>query len=314
MDGNFRFSLIIPFRNRITFLPELFNSIESVTYSGLEIIMVDNDSTDDSRIWIDRFINNYQGPHVYKVIFEPSIGAPQARNAGANVARGEYLYFFDSDDELSPTFFNEVEKLLPSDIIACPTRLYFENGSTKVRDVDFSNKPEMQILLGMLSTQGMVIKREFFKTCGGWNEQFKRWNDYELGVRLLLHKPLIKWIKQPFHKINVHPRSITGTSFSEDADTLLSVLKHVNQLIDYHVTNCNTRQRCKDALYGKYDILRLNLLREGNIQAAKRIIQEVKEIRLSHVLGLLHPLFMVITTCKVPLTWRLIRFYLNSFK
>jgi glycosyltransferase involved in cell wall biosynthesis len=311
MDGNIQFSVVIPFRNRQRFLPSLVLSIEQIADESLEIIFVDNHSTDHSRTYLDHYIQQYTGPHQYKIVDENRIGASVARNTGASHAKGEYLYFFDSDDELSPAFFKEVKKALPADIIAAPTCLYFNDGTHKVRDVDYSAKPEMQILLGMLSTQSMVIKKTFFEATDGWNVRFKRWNDYELGTRLLLNKPTVKWLKQPFHKINVHNDSITGANFSSDIETLTSVLEHIRNLISLSDESKRNKQKCVDALFGKYEILRLQLIREGNQELAHSLKTTTNTLQLSKGLRRLKPILFFLTEHRIPLSWRIVERYLK---
>jgi hypothetical protein len=200
---------------------------------------------------------------------------------------------------------------IPADIIAAPTCLYFNDGTHKVRDVDYSAKPEMQILLGMLSTQSMVIKKTFFEATDGWNVRFKRWNDYELGTRLLLNKPTVKWLKQPFHKINVHNDSITGANFSSDIETLTSVLEHIRNLISLSDESKRNKQKCVDALFGKYEILRLQLIREGNQELAHSLKITTNTLQLSKGLRRLKPILFFLTEHRIPLSWRIVERYLK---
>ena len=151
-----RFSIIIPVYNRAAFLPRLFASLTALTYRPLQIILVD-DGSDDGSQW-HRFGLGLDGGHK---------GACAARNAGAHAAEGDYLYFFDSDDEMSPDFFRDVEQALVSapsaDLVCARVRLYFPDGTTRVRDSLFSASPSHQIISAMLSTQSMVVRKSFFQ-------------------------------------------------------------------------------------------------------------------------------------------------------
>lgn len=163
-----RFSIIIPVYNRVAFLPRLFASLTALTYRPLQIILIDDGSVDGS---LDCCRNFQAQPHTdglhITVLNGGHKGACAARNAGVHAAEGDYLYFFDSDDEMSPDFFRDVEQALASapsaDLVCARVRLYFPDGTTRVRDSLFSASPSHQIISAMLSTQSMVIRKSFFR-------------------------------------------------------------------------------------------------------------------------------------------------------
>ncbi len=84
-------SVIIPVYNSALFLPELLNNIYKQHYTPLEIIIVDDGSTDSTAILIKSF------PDI-KYIYQTNKGPAAARNEGLAVATGEYIAFIDSDD------------------------------------------------------------------------------------------------------------------------------------------------------------------------------------------------------------------------
>jgi glycosyltransferase involved in cell wall biosynthesis len=85
-------SVVIPVRNGARYLGEAIESALTQGCSGIEVIVVDNGSTDDSRAVAERF-----GAPV-RLIDEPQRGAAHARNSGAKLAQGEYIAFLDADD------------------------------------------------------------------------------------------------------------------------------------------------------------------------------------------------------------------------
>lgn len=92
-------SVIIPVYNRPDMLLEAVNSVLTQTWRPLEIIVVDDGSTDETTGQSDRLAETY--PEV-KVIHQENAGAGAAREAGRLVARGEYIQYLDSDDLLLP--------------------------------------------------------------------------------------------------------------------------------------------------------------------------------------------------------------------
>ncbi len=95
-------SVIIPFYNVDRFLAECLRSVASQTFSDLEVIMVDDGSTDTSWSVADRF---HHSDHRFTLIRQPNRGLGPSRNTGLSHCSGRYLAFIDSDDVLPPTAF-----------------------------------------------------------------------------------------------------------------------------------------------------------------------------------------------------------------
>ncbi len=218
-------SIVIPVRNREIVLPRLFRSLDAL-WSGdaLEIILVDNGSTDYTLPLCNAYA--VRGKHPTMVLQEPLPGANRARNRGLQAASGEWVYFFDSDDELSHDF---LLNLLPrgegKDMIAFPTRMEMLHG-VRTRDFVPSSSVASQILSSTLNTQGVIWHTDFLRSIGGWNESLTVWQDWELGIRALTHKPAIAWCgDREYHTIHLRKDSITATTTVTDRHhTLLAVL------------------------------------------------------------------------------------------
>ena len=101
-----KISLIIPIYNAEKFLEECVKSIQEQTYNNLEIILVNDGSKDNSAKIIDKFAKEDSR---VKVVHKENGGVSSARNAGLDVATGEYIMFPDADDLL---FNNSCEVLL----------------------------------------------------------------------------------------------------------------------------------------------------------------------------------------------------------
>lgn len=108
-------SVIVPVYNAEKYLQECVGSVLSQTLSDLELILVDDGSTDSSPALCDHYA--VQDTRV-KVIHKPNGRAASARNAGLRTATGEYVTFVDSDDWISPDMY---EKMLQTgaDVTLC---------------------------------------------------------------------------------------------------------------------------------------------------------------------------------------------------
>ena len=115
-------SIIIPVYNAEKYLGYCLNSIVSQTYKNLEIILVNDGSTDDSL----KICNNYAFfDSRVRVINIANRGVSNARNVGLKAATGEYIEFADADDVLNPQMVATlVDKMdtYQSDIIICGLR------------------------------------------------------------------------------------------------------------------------------------------------------------------------------------------------
>ncbi len=94
-------SLIIPVYNVEKYLPKCLDSVINQTYKQIEIIIIDDGSTDNSGILCDEYALR---DNRIIVIHQPNRGVSSARNTGLDIAKGEYVMFVDSDDYVEPTF------------------------------------------------------------------------------------------------------------------------------------------------------------------------------------------------------------------
>lgn len=130
---NFLVSLIVPVYNVEPYLRRCLSSIISQTYKNLEIIIVDDGSTDNSGLICDEYALSDKR---IKVIHKENGGLSSARNVGLGIATGEYIGFVDSDDYIDLSF---VEKMMANnngyDMIMC--RFCIEEGSKKYIPMPF---------------------------------------------------------------------------------------------------------------------------------------------------------------------------------
>ncbi len=266
-------SVVIPFRNRADFLPRTLRSVAAQTHRPLEVLLVDNGSTDDSAAICHDFITEHSATNFcISLLSEKQPGAARARNLGLAHATSPYVYFFDSDDEMSPDFLSDIHKILLEnekiDIAAAPTRMIFSDGSTKRRWTSYGDDVSDQILGAMLSTQSVVVRTDFLRRIGGWDARLSYWDDWELGIRLLLARPHVQWLREKtYHRIYQHPDSITGEKFSDRLPGLRGALETAERLV------CNDR-RALLALQMRRLILAAALHREGDNQAATLMKRE----------------------------------------
>ncbi len=100
-------SVIIPIYNTEKYLSDCIKSIVCQTYQNLEIILVNDGSTDQSKIICDHYA---QLDSRVRIINQVNTGVTKARENGVAVSVGEYIYFIDSDDTIDPETINTMYK------------------------------------------------------------------------------------------------------------------------------------------------------------------------------------------------------------
>ncbi len=112
-------SVIVPVYNVEKYLGECINSLLCQIYTNLEIILIDDGSTDSSGTLCDHYAEIDNRISVYH---KKNGGLSDARNYGLDIATGEFIAFVDSDDYVSPYFIDrlrQVQKKTDSDIVIC---------------------------------------------------------------------------------------------------------------------------------------------------------------------------------------------------
>ena len=106
MDVPIKISVIVPVYNVMAYLTRCVDSIRKQTYRNLEILLVDDGSTDGSAGLCDELADS--DPRI-RVIHQKNSGVSAARNAGIQEACGEYVLFTDSDDYVAVDYLEKME-------------------------------------------------------------------------------------------------------------------------------------------------------------------------------------------------------------
>ncbi len=117
--NNCKISIIVPVYNTSRYLPRCVDSLISQTIKDIEIIIINDGSTDNSQGIIDEYANSH--PHIITLV-QSNSGVSAARNLGLKSAHGEYIGFVDSDDWCDITMFEKLynlAKINGSDIACC---------------------------------------------------------------------------------------------------------------------------------------------------------------------------------------------------
>lgn len=181
-------SVVIPTHNRAHCLERSISSVLNQTHREIEVIVVDDCSTDNT----DFLIKSFSDERLQYIKLQKKSGACAARNVGILHSSGDYIAFQDSDDEWLPNKLElqiELLRFAPVSVGLVYGRFYkIANGRQLCRP-NMRNLPEGNVLAHLLKdnfvgTPVMVVRRECFDKVGLFDEQLRRFQDWEFVIRV----------------------------------------------------------------------------------------------------------------------------------
>lgn len=278
-------SIIIPVYNRATVVPATLQSVVAQTHRPLQVILVDNYSTDDTLRVLENFKKEHPGEGFNVIVTrEEHHTAGAARNHGFELATGEWVMFFDSDDLMDEGLVESYVKVIeraerkgrPLDLISARSTLVFPDGSERQAPFHKRDLFANHLLHGQLATQRYAVRRGFFASTDGWNIDLPGWNDWELGLRLLLAKPHVAYMGGK-SRITINHNgadSITGTEFHSRQGQWEHVIDIMKGELRSSLLKPALRQRFERLLEYRRMVLAAQYQREGCPELAKPLCQQ----------------------------------------
>ncbi len=210
-------SIIVPVYNVEGYLKRCVDSILSQTYSNIEIILIDDGSTDSSGQLCDEY---QKKDNRIKVEHKQNGGLSSARNAGLDIATGDYIAFIDSDDWVEPNFIERLRTLLietNSDMSACTfcrtkgdiaQRLCFDTSVEIITNKKFDCAFKEESYAGYACNK--MFKREIFeKNELRFDEKIFHGEDSPFVVEFLQYVQKIAFTKEDLYYYYFREDSIT---------------------------------------------------------------------------------------------------------
>lgn len=187
-------SVIIPSYGGGHYLERCVDSVLNQTYPYIEVIVVDDNGVGTpNQQATSKVMGKYAGDDRVKyVCHETNINGSAARNTGVKNARGGYIALLDDDDEFYPTNIEEHMKVLPSlpddyALTYCGLEEYLNGDLLRVVQRTFSGQDIYGILRHriVVGSTSMCIRRSAWEAIGGFDESFRRHQDWEFSARMM---------------------------------------------------------------------------------------------------------------------------------
>lgn len=191
-------TIVIPVFNRANVVLRTLDSIAAQTRRPVKIVLVDNNSSDNTLAVLQQWQSRMQGTAMQvDVISETRPGACAARNAGLASADTEWTMFFDSDDVMLPGHLNRVLDAINSaedaDLIGWPIQFVSLDGRRdKVLIFSDRNLTFNNIFQSITGTTRYVARTSLLRRAGGWSEGLGIADDVELGQRMIALSPRVR--------------------------------------------------------------------------------------------------------------------------
>lgn len=191
-------SVIIPTFNRAYVLKESILSVLNQTYENIEVVIVDDCSTDDT----EKVVSEINDERVVYVKNKYNQGAAASRNSGAELAKGDYLAFNDSDDLWLPEKVeHQINSLLDSEcnISYCYLKRRKANNQNyskvipQISEIEELNGYLYKKLLvnNFIALPTLMIKKALFISANGFNSELRSLEDYEFLLRVTQKEKVI---------------------------------------------------------------------------------------------------------------------------
>ena len=278
-------SIVIPVYNRADIVKATLDSVVAQTHRPLQVVLVDNYSTDNTLQVLETFKKEHPSDGFNVVITrEQHHTAGAARNRGFELATGEWVLFFDSDDQMEEGLVASYVKVINRarrkgkalDLISARSTLVFPDGSTRQAPFHRSDLFANHILHGQLATQRYAVRREFFAATDGWSIDLPRWNDWEVGLRLLLARPHVAFMGGKSRVTINHngADSITGTEFHSRHGEWEYVIDIMKNEVRCSELKQGHKKRFERLLEYRRLVLAAQYEREGHPELAKPLCQQ----------------------------------------
>ena len=275
-------SVIVPVFNRQDYVVETIESIVNQTYKNIELIIINDGSTDDSEKVIRDFQTRY--PDVINLINQKNQGQVKARNNGLKEARGEFIAFLDSDDVWLADKIEKQVSLFKDEIGLVYSGVQYIDAQGAVigeERCDHSIRGsvyEALLVKNRMTGGTVIVKSEALKKVGLFDEALKAAENWDLWLRITkLYK--VDFVDEALLQYRKHDGNMSGNN------TLM--LDATYNLLEKHCLNIKLEEKvvrsCKIATANYYYRVGIYLISINDYSNARANFKKAKEYMPSYM-------------------------------
>ena len=239
-------SVIVPVYNVERYIAKCLNSLVNQTLKDIEIIIVNDGSTDSSKYVIEQYKEKYDNIKYYE---KENGGLSDARNYGLQFATGKYIAFLDSDDYVDTNLYKkmyEKAKEEDSDMVEC--NFYWVYEKRNKRDIGQKYKGKKQMFeKARVVAWNKLYKKEILDNAKVEFPKGLRYEDVEFFYKLIPYIERVSFVKEPLIYYVQRKKSIINTQ-NEKTKDIFTVLENV---IEYYKEN-NLYEEYKEVIEFTY--------------------------------------------------------------
>ena len=281
-----KLSVIVPVFNSQKYLHRCISSILNQTHKELQLILVDDGSTDDSGRICDSFAENDSR---IIVIHQSNVGVSEARNRGLEVATGDFITFVDSDDYIESIMYEELIRLLVkynADISHCGYKRVDAEGVV-LKEVNGTHRVFCQ---NSIEASNCFLQGKYFN-CGIWNKLFKSelFKDIRFDGNLRINEDVvvgflafqkaknIVFCDESYYCYVVHKESACNTV--DDKKRILDVIEATKIMLTKCISEKNRITLSNRLFDKKLQLYRWYILNKYDETKKKQIKKEIKNLK-----------------------------------
>jgi GT2 family glycosyltransferase len=206
-------SVVIPIYNYGQQFEKTLQSVFSSTYKNIEIVIVNDGSTDE---YVINKLNSLSNIANIKIIHQENSGPSSARNNGIRQSIGQYILPLDADDMIQPEYIESCVNVLKNNSrispVYCDTQHIGE-----IRGIEKRPEWSMERLKqGPFIVNCSMFHKKAFEDCGGFDESLKGWEDYDFWIRMGLNGYEGKRISKPLFIYFHHEKDGTVSTIANN--------------------------------------------------------------------------------------------------
>ncbi len=269
-------SVVVPTYNRASVLGMAVDSVLSQNYRPLELIIIDDGSTDETSDLLKTYGENL------KIIHQGHAGVSRARNTGVSASQGKYIAFLDSDDQwLQGKLDLQIQKLKETGLKVVHTEEIWIRNGKRVNQCKHHQKRggdvyEAMLPLCAMSPSSILMESSVLKETGPFDENLPACEDYDLWLRItarfqvaFIEKPLII-------KTGGHSDQLSKTVYALDRYRVLALAKALREC----PLSQARKQKTLETLEEKARVYIQGCRKRGNLDEAERyekIVEDAKK-------------------------------------